>query len=432
MKKSSFLKTVLPFLPLLIFYVVVVTVFSSSELIGDEPRHMSYATNLANGYYAEPDNPSLRNGPGYPLVILLPVILNASYDFIRLLNVPFMLFAVVFFYRALRFYLKPNKAIMLSYVFALYPPILKCMTSIYSEAFTLFLICGFLYYLIKLNRAQIKSISLIIISASFLGVLVLTKVIFGYVILAAILFYLLLFLVKRSTQKRNLLFVLIGGFLFSVPYLLYTYSVTEKAFLWGTQGGEILYWRSTPFENEYGNWVSIEDVLGENNSEQYSTTELFNNHGDFIQSLVPLSYLERDALFKEKAIENIKQYPLKYIKNTGASAFRLFFNSPYSYTPQKMSSYLYIIPNMFLLTFLVFSIYLGIKNRKLASFEIRFLGLMALIFIGGLTLLDGRVRHLIPIIPVLLFIIAVAFSQFVRLNIEVSKFAINDEIPRED
>ena len=432
MKKSSFLKTALPFLPLLVFYVIVVSVFSSSELIGDEPRHMGYATNLANGYYAEPENPSLRNGPGYPLVILLPVILNASHDFIRFLNVPFMLLAVVFLYKVLRFYLKPTKAIMLSYLFGLYPPILKCMTSIYSEAFTLLLICGFLYYFIKLNRAQIKSKLLIILSASFLGVLVLTKVIFGYVILAAILFYLLLFLVKRSTQKRNLLFILIGGFLFSIPYLFYTYSITEKAFLWGTQGGEILYWRSTPFENEYGNWVSIEDVLGENNSEQYSTTELFNNHGDFIQSLVPLSYLERDALFKEKAIENIKQYPLKYIKNTAASAFRLFFNSPYSYTPQKMSSYFYIIPNMLLLTFLLFSVYLGIRNRKLVSFEIRFLGLMALIFIGGLTLLDGRVRHLIPIIPVILFIIAIASSQFIRFNIEGSSFDTDDKILLED
>ena len=50
-------------------------------------------------------------------------------------------------------------------------------------------------------------------------------------------------------------------------------------------------------------------------------------------------------------------------------------------------------------------------------FEIRFIGLAALIFIGGLTLLDGRVRHLLPILPLLLFFIVFVFKHHIRFKI---------------
>lgn len=432
MKTNAVLKNKLTFFPLLLIYAIVILAFSSSELTGDEPRHISYATNLSNGFFADADNPSLRIGPAYPIVILVPVILNASYDFIRFLNVPFLLIAVVFLYKTLRFYVKPKTAVVLAYIFGLYPPILKYISYIYTEAFALLLICGFLYYFVRLTKEESSGKKHRIIAASFLGLLVLTKVIFGYVLLAAMLFYLALFLFKKSKQKRNALFVLVVGFMFAIPYLVYTYSVTEKLFLWGTQGGEILYWRSTPFEKEFGNWISIDDVLESRTSEKYKNTKIYENHGAFVQSVVPLSYLERDAMFKAKAIENMKKHPVKYAKNTFANVLRLFFNYPYSYTPQKLSSYVYIIPNIFLMVFMLLGLYLGIKNRKLISFEIRFLTLISFVFIGGLALLDGRVRHLIPIIPLSIFIIAVLCNQFVRINFNGDSYNSDAEIPSID
>ena len=418
MQKSDFLKTLLTFFPLLIFYFIFYFTFSTNELIGDETRHLSYTTNLSNGYFAEANNPSLRVGPLYPLAILTPYILGASNDIIRLLNALFLLIAVIFLYKALLYYLKPGVSVALAYIFGLYPAILKYMTVIYAEALALMLVCGFLYYFIKIIKEDSKCKLNMALASSFLGFLVLTKVIFGYVVLAALFFFLLLFIFKRSKQNRNAIYVLIISFMFAIPYLTYTYSITEKPFLWGTQGGEVLYWRTTPFENEFGNWISIADVLESKTSEKYAGSNLYKNHGAFIESIEPLSFIERDARFKEKAIENIKQYPIKNLQNTGSSLFRLFFNYPYTYTPQKLSSYLYIIPNMFLIVFLVFGFYLGIKNRKIASFEIRFLALIAFIFIGGLTLLDGRVRHLIPIIPVLIFTIALVFNQFVHIKLD--------------
>jgi len=415
-KKSSF-KKVLPFVPLLLFYVILILFFSHDQLEGDEGRHLAYATNLTNGFYTDIDNPSLRNGPGYPLVIAIPILIKTSYLGIKLLNAFFLFGAVVFFFRTLRFYINRNKALALSYLFGLYPPTLKFMMGILSESFVLLLVCGFVFYFLKLHKEDANKNLHIFLSATLMGVLALTKVIFGYVIITLFLFYLVFLIFKKTKKVRHSLIVLVISFMFCIPYLAYTYSVTGKAFLWGTQGGEMLYWRSSPFAEEQGNWTSMKSVLEDKPEDYFSNKELFKNHGEFLQKLEPLSFIKRDSLFKAKAIENIKNHPEKYLKNTGASAVRLFFNYPYSYTPQKVSALFYILPNMFLIIFMFLAICIAILNFKHLSFQIRFLILTALIFMGGLTLLDGRTRHLTPAIPILFFLIGFTFNQFTQLKI---------------
>ena len=180
----------------------------------------------------------------------------------------------------------------------------------------------------------------------------------------------------------------------------------------------MLYWRTSPFANEYGDWVNKEILLGNYVDEDYfDISELIKNHGAFIESLEPYSNVQRDSIYKVKAIENIKQNPFSYIRNTGASAFRLFFNYPYSYSPQKISTLFYLVPNMFLVVFLLFSIYLLFQNFFAIPFEIRYIGLISLIFLGGMSLLDGRVCHLLPIIPFLLFFIVFVFKKRVEFKI---------------
>ncbi|MGB5420218.1 hypothetical protein, partial [Algibacter sp.] len=301
--------------------------------------------------------------------------------------------------------------------FGIYPASLKWMVFMYSESFSLFLICGFLYYFLKVHKATDKTYFNVTLSAIFLGVLALTKVIFGYLIIAVAIFYLLVYIFNRSKKIRVSLMVLVIGFLICVPFLIHNYNLTGKAFYWGTGGGEILYWKSSPFPNEYGDWISSDVVLDLRDEDYYDNTELIKNHGDFIRSLEPYSLVQRDSLYKDQAIRNINQYPLKFIENTGSSALRLFFNYPYSYTPQKASSYFYILPNLFLVVFLLLSILLAIRKPLSIPFEIRFIGLMALIFIGALSLLDGRVRHLLPILPFLLLFIAFVFKNYIKFKI---------------
>ena len=415
-EKKSIISNIFPFLPLLVLYIVLIFTFAPDQMEGDELRYFQYATNLTNGFYADGDNPSIRNGPGYPLFISLPVLFKASEDVIRLLNVPLMLMALVFFAKSLSFYLRRKKAILVCYIVGLYPPILKCLVGILSESLSLFLICGFLYFFLKLQRQESWRNRYLIFSAFFLGFLSLTKVIFAYVILSGIVFYMLFYLIKKSRKVQSSLLMLLLSFMFSIPYLGYTYSVTGKAFLWGTHGGEILYWRTTPFENEFGDWKSFDVVLSGKENGTNGESELYMNHGDFIESLVPLTYMERDSRFKAKAIENVKTYPVKYLKNTLASISRLCFNYPHTYTPQKMSSYFYIIPNMFLVISLLLALVLAWINRKNIPDAVWFIILISFIFIGGLSLLDGKVRHLLPSIPLLVFFIALVFQKFIRIN----------------
>lgn len=419
--KKSTKNILLYFSPLLVFYSIIVVSFSSDELVADEGRHMEYAINLTQGFYADTEDPSLRNGPGYPLVLAPFAMVNAPYLIIKLLNPIFLFLAVVFFFKTSSNYVSEKTAFILAYILGLYPVFIKWSIYIHSESFAIFLICGFLYYFIKLHNQDTQKNKHLIIAASFLGKLALTKVIFGYVILATFFFYVVVFLFKRSKKTKHSLAILAIAFMFCVPYLCYTYSVTGKTFYWGSQSGEILYWRSTPFPQEHGDWISTSVILENEDRDYINAEQIRKNHYAFISSLQSYSHVERDLKFKEKAVENIKEHPVKYIENTIASALRLFFNYPYSYTPQKVSTYFYILPNMFLVCFLSIAVFLALRNLRSLSFEVVFLSMMSLIFIGGLTLSDGRVRHLSPIIPVLLFFIIyvckhIVLNKYISLN----------------
>lgn len=415
--KSHYSSSLWSFLPLLVLYIFIVIIFSSETIVGDETRHLAYATNLSQGFYTNSENPELANGPGYPLVLTIYTLVKAPYLIMRFTNAIFLILAVGFFFKSLLFFLGPKQSMLFSYMFGIYPPFLKWLTYLYSESFAILLACGFLYFFLRMHFSTAKRILNIVFAGSFLGALALTKVLFGYVILTALVFHLILFLFKRSQKIRASLQLLVIAFLYCIPFLGHTYSLTGKILYWGSGGGEILYWRSSPFPTEYGDWISTDVVLGKEEGDYFDTTSIFKNHGAFINSLEPFSIVQRDSLYKEKAINNIKKHPIKYLQNTAASGLRLFFNYPYSYTPQKTSSFVYILPNGVLLLFLLLAVYLFLKKPELIPFEIRFIALMASIFIGGLTLLDGRVRHLLPILPLLLFFILFVCTQSIRIKI---------------
>ena len=407
---NSIFKDYLFLIPLALLYLATLVVFSNDQIVADEGRYLEYATNLTNGFYTNPDNPSLRNGPGYPLLITPFVYFNAPHLLIKMLNPIMIILSLVLFFKTLLFYVSKKRAIFITYILGLYPVLIKWMLFMHSESLAIVLICGFMYYLTKFYHNQSTSRQTLITAGICLGLLALTKVIFGYVILALLFFCLLAFGFQRTLKLKNNIVLLVISFAFCIPYLAYTYSVTDKVFYWGSQSGEILYWRSTPFAEEYGDWVSTDVVLDRMNSEYFDTSSLSKNHGDFIQSLEPLSYIEKDEIFKKRAIENIKAHPFKYAQNTVSSGLRLFFNYPYSYTPQKMTSYFHILPNMFLVVFMLVAIGIAIYNKIKLPHEIVALSLFSLIFIGGLILSDGRVRHLLPIIPVLMILVLCVFK----------------------
>lgn len=418
MKKKLFLKNILPLLPLLALYIVVVAVFSSDKIVGDESRYIEYATHLTQGYFVDADNPNLRNGPGYPLVLAPFLAFDAGPFTLRLLNAFIIFIGVVYFKKTVELFTKNKYAIVLAYLIGLYPPLIQRMPFVFTEPLSFMLLCGAIFHLCKLYQIEKIDWKQQITASFYLGFLVLVKVIFFQVIAVSLVLLGGIYLFRRHLPIKKASFVILGSFLFISPYLIFAYSITGKPFYLGTQGGEILYHRSTPYEKEWGNWFSRNSVLygekdrGDQAKTYQDLSTLSKNHRDFYLKTEPLTFIERDSAFKAQAIRNIKAHPMKYLKNTTSNVGRLLFHFPFSYRTQGMSAYGYMIPNMFIVVLWIISLYPFLLARKKVPFEIKAVMTFALIYAGGMFLLQGKGRHFIFVVPAM-----VLFCTFIYTNI---------------
>ena len=396
----------------------------NKPLKGDETRYIAYAENMAHGFYTDAENPNLSNGPGYPLVLLPFVALESNLLIPKLLNGIFVVLGIFFLYKTLLFYTKEKYAIIVALLIGLYPPLLNWMTALYSESLSFVLVSGFIYYFCSLYQKK-KNWKTIILASFCLGFLVLTKVIFFYVLLFGAIILAILFLIKKQSNTNRALFVAIGAFVVTSPFLIYAYSVTGKVFYLGTRGGEILYHRATPFENEYGNWFSPNKILDVAKDKTSKKTEnlslLIANHEAFYRKLDPLSNMQKDSALKAKAIENMKKHPLKYVKNTAANTTRFLFNIPNSYKTQSFKVFGYIIPNGFLVVLLLLIAWPAFLARKKIPFEIKAALLFSLIYGGGMILLLGKPRYFTMMVPSLVLFLVYCYSHIIKISIVQEK-----------
>ena len=381
-------------------YILIVLLANSNDFIGDEGRYVMYAKNLLKGYFSSKDTVYLWSGPGYPIILMPFVKLKLPWIAAKFLNPIFLFAAVLYFYNTLRLYMNEHTAMIFSYLLGLYPPFCRYIHQLVTEQLAIFLVCGFIYHFCKLCRNEKFHWAHCLISSVYLGYLALTKVLFGYVIMIGLLMFILLYLWKKKDEYKKTALVYLLAFLVCIPYLVYTYSITDKIFYWGSQGGLFLYLMSSPHASEYGDWF-------ERNSK---------NHYAMYNEIAGLSAVERDYQFKKKAVQNIMRYPQKYIKNVMSNIGRLIFNYPFSYDTQRLSTYFYIIPNMFLLVFSVLCLYPMYLRRNLIPFEIYALILFALISFGGLSIVSSENRYSWPLVPIIMFWSAFTFTRFVKIG----------------
>jgi hypothetical protein len=84
------------FLPFFILYVIIVLIYASPDLYGDESRYLAFATNLTHGFFSpSPPFLDLGNGPGYPLIMAPFVALKLPLISVKLLNALFYYISVV-------------------------------------------------------------------------------------------------------------------------------------------------------------------------------------------------------------------------------------------------------------------------------------------------------------------------------------------------
>ena len=400
------------YLSLLLLYIAIITIAQKDGLWSgtDEPRYVEYAINLSHGDYLPNFEDYLWNGPGYPVFLFPFILLKIPFMFIRLINSLLLLAAVYFYFLTLRLYMSERHALFFTCLFGIYPPFLRYIHYILPEILAILLVCCFVFFYCKLYQKEGMEWKYVVISSGFLGYLALSKIVFGYVILAGLLLSLVLYIFKRKINYKKSLLVYLAALIFCIPYLIYTYSVTGKIFYWGNSGGSSLYWMSTPYENELGDWIDARTMK--------KNAQLFQHHHETFDSLKMLSYTESDDKLKKQAIRNIMQNPSKFLRNWVANVGRLLFNYPFSYTEQKLSTYFFLIPNMFIVVIFVLCIYPAILGRRLIPYEISGLLLFGLISFGGSSLLSAYNRQFWPLVPIFFLWIAFVLSRILKIEVE--------------
>jgi hypothetical protein len=392
---------------LLLLYTGLQLAFPDSGFKSDSGRYVKFATNLSRGFYSPADAPDLTNGPGYPLVLAPIALMGLPWSVASALNVLFMLGAVAYTFAALRLYLDESRALLGAAFVGLYPPALPYMLVVSAEPISLFLVAGFAYHLCRAQRGKARVH--LAASAGFLAYLALTKVFFGYVAATMLIGSAFAFAWRRDSPSRRTLAVAAGALLMCAPWLAYTYSLTGRVFYWGSTGGGTLYWMSSPFPQEYGDWY------GDSRFEE--APEVRERHRELLDAIEGLSPVEQEARFTRQALANIRAHPAKYSRNWLLNVTRLLFNYPYSYTRQKPTTFLYLLPNIVLVGAGIAAAFVWTRRWRKVPPEIWTLGFLSLVSLGGSSLVSSGARQFLVLVPWLVVSSAFCLGTFVRCRL---------------
>lgn len=413
------------FAPFLLLYIIVIIVFRSQVMKGDESRYLIYAQYMINGFIPKSEFgfDTLANGPGYSMFLIPFVALKVSVFVITLLNAFFYYFSIVLLYKSLRKIVSPRLTLMCSIFWALYFNLYESILLILPETFVTFLISSLIYCSINAFKEQgTKKLNKYVYLAGFLlGYIALTKPIFGYVMFTILIASAILLIIKRTIHFQKLFILLFIALLTTIPYLSYTYHVTNRIFYWSTAGGNNMYWMSNPYKNEYGDWFPDPDENADSFNTDSTTVDYHirvNHLADFKEINKTTTKVERDDAFKALALHNIKTHPVKYFQNCLSNLGRIFFNYPYSYRYAKPRTLVRLPFNGILAVLLLVCLIPTIKNWYKINFSIRFLMFFALIYLGGSMFGSSETRMFTVIAPVILVCVAFIIQRSIKMKLK--------------
>lgn len=386
-----------------------------SRLEGDEPRYLSYAENLLNGYFTNGKNPVLTNGPGYPIFLALLLLLKVPIILMKKLNLFFLFGTIACFYLTLKRTIKDNtKALLLTLVFEYFllssnNEYLKLLT----EPITLFLVSALTLFFVSDFRWKNW------ITGLFLGYLILVKVVFAYVVILLFILYLFWYFIKNEKKySPKILVTLLIAILSNLPYLAYTFSLTGKLLFWSDHGGKTLYWLTSPYKYEYGDWIPL-NLLPTNTNPlvKFDTGYIKNNHKEYVE-ILKLSSAEQDAVFKKTAISQIIKHPTKFLSNWQCNVSRLFFNRPYTFRLEsnQNNSFLFIeIPSALFISLLLVLLFKFFNNQL--SQDCVFIFLMGLVYLLFSSVSYASFRQFYIITPVFYALfspVIIGFQKYIK------------------
>lgn len=393
------------FTVLLVIYAVLAVALHSTNFIWDEARYVECAGNLSRGWLASEGNTDFVNGPGYPLVLWPFVASGASLLFARLVNALLIAAAAVLIRRSVLPYAGEKWALLSALVVALHPNLVRLAPYLMTEPLTTFCIAAFAFTFTTALREPCHSIRWIAAAAVAFAYLIMTRVIFGHVVLvlfAGSFGAMLLFKSHRIALARTAV-ISAMAFALCLPYLAYTKKHTGHALCWSTNGGELLYWATSHYPGENGHWFSYDDAT--------TLPELAPNHKAFIERVNKLSVPGREAEFGKAAREHIREDPLAVAKNWLCNLSRLAFGFPRSFQVEDITLVPVILFNAPLLFLLGLAMLLSVRCLRDLPAEVLILFCFAAIYLGGSSLASGLPRYFLIITPLLWLFIATVLSR---------------------
>ena len=399
-----------PLLPILGAYMLISVVIHTSS--NDEPSYLAYAKNLVG--YADTFKGAdfMWHGPALPGLLAPLVALHVPLEVTRILVGPALLFAaIVVFHRLVRPYLSSERAALIAtYSLALYLPFFTTIGHIHVEVLATLCFTLAAFFMVRsFHGGRLDHIW----AGVALAVLVLSRLEFGYVLLAALLLSgVWLLLSRRSPMARRSALATLVALLLCTPWLVYTYSLTSKPLYWGDSGGLQLYWMSAP--GNIGDWHTDREAF---------TIPQLAAERPVLTEVNRLKPLDRDARLQNVAFQNIKNDPKHYLSNVVFNIGRLVFNSPYSFANENAVGLspgwglmLYAVPNALLLGLLSIAAFVAIKvGRRLGPEILPIAALTALGFAIHVPV-AAYGRLLIPLVPVLAWVAIAIISPHVRLT----------------
>ena len=413
------------FSPFLLLYVIVILILQVNVLTGDEFRYVYFADNMLHGFYSPPaPYVDIPNGPGYPILLVPFRLLHLPLLSMKLINALFQYLAVVFLFKSLIQVVSFRKALIFSLFLGCYYITFRVMSIIYTEIFALFLISLLAYLLMRAFNSE-KTRKYVVLSGLVMGYIALTKVIFGYVLLCMLIGTLLLWILNRNLNYKKGLVIILIAFATTSPWLIYTYSLTGRTFYWTSVGGNNLYWLSSPYQNEYGNWYSDIRTGGDSSTQVHEDLKFFVPGGiDSLEQHHWADYMEinkyygveRDDAYKRFTIRNIKSHPAKYIQNCVSNVGRMLFDYPYSFFPQTPGLLLRLPPNGIIALLALFCLVPTFLNWRKIIYPLRYIFLFASLYFGGNILGSADIRMFILICPMVLLWIAYIMQKTVKIQ----------------
>ncbi len=403
--RLSELKTGIKLLPFLLLYIAVVLVFRPEQFFGDESRYLKLAYNLLSGFYSPGGHDIyLRSGPGYPLFILPFLALKLPLLAIRIANGVLLYLSLIFSYKAFTLYVSEKTAFRLSFLLGIYLPVFASLPFILTECLSWFLISFICLLFLKCFSGKNINPAMVFPASLAVAYLALTRVMFGYCIVIMIMILLFLNLIKRSEKYKTSFLIFLLALVICMPYLYYTWRLTGRFFYWADNGGLSLYTMSTPYENEHGDWHSLEELAGD------------PDHSEYIDSVLEMDPVSRDIELTNRAFINIRNNPGKYLRNWIANIGRMLFSYPFEGQDAKRALFT-IIPNMFLLPFLIASLFMGILNLRKMPEEIFLILLFILVYLFGSSLLSAYKRMFYITVPFWFIYISCVFGRIINIRI---------------